>query len=461
MGVMKKVLSIVLLFTLVFTTACSDTAQDDASTGQTGESNEAVESTDAADADDSTDEADEASEEPVKITFYTYNYTNEQKDGVDKMIADFNGIYPNIEIEVVFVQSTEIHTKIQADLAAGITPDIVQVVFDALDFAVNNYGIQDLNNLVDKAELEEHLAGFEPAALEVPKVDDKLVGLPYVFSTPVLFYNVALFEEAGLDPDAPPTTWEEVEEYALQIKEKTEKDGFANGAYIGNDWLLQSIIKSNGGSIMSEDKSTIEFGGAEGVEAMTAMSGLTKSGAQMASADPTQGIEAFTKGELGMLLYTSALQASMLDAANASGWEMRTAKMPAFGDKPTVPVNSGSGLFICSTDKAKQDAAWKFIKYVTSDEGYTVITSMMGYPPLRPAIMDDERYLKTWAMENPLAGPNLEQLSYVTPWESFPGNNWYQIETLFLEAATKCVYSDVDIEKTMKDAQEQAQSLMP
>jgi multiple sugar transport system substrate-binding protein len=398
---------------------------------------------------------------PVNITFYTYNYMNQQKDGVDKLIADFSAENPDVNVEIVFLQSNELNTKIQADLAAGVTPDVIQVTFDALDYAVNNFGIRDLNDIAPKDELERHLAGFSPAALNVAKVDGHLYGLPYTFSTPMLFYNTAIFAEAGLDPDDPPKTWEEVEAAALQIKEKTGKEGFVFGGTSVNDWLLQGVIRSNGGGVLSEDRENIIFGEPAAVEAVQMLQDMRKSGAHADMNDYQAYSEAFPAGNLGMMLATAAIQASILKAAEAGGWEVRTAKMPSFGGKPAVPVNSGSGLFICSDDKQKQAAAWRFIEYVTSDDGYTTITTMMGYPPLRPGAIKDERFLKNWAEENPLVLPNLEQIEYVTPWQAYPGDNWLQIETILMDALNTCLFTDADVEATMKAAQTQAQSLMP
>jgi multiple sugar transport system substrate-binding protein len=396
--------------------------------------------------------------EPVSITFYTYNYANMQKDGVDMIITEFKELHPNIDVEVVISDGT---TKIQADLAAGITPDVAQIIFDALDYSINNYGIQDLNSIAPAAELEEHLAGFSQAALNVARYDGRLYGLPYTFSTPVLFYNATLFEEAGLDPDSPPATWDEVERYALQIAENTGKEGFTfGGTSIADDWMIQSLIQSNGGNVMSADRKTITFGEQPAAEAIQMLQDMRKSGAHTAM-DDNQAMEAFLAGNCGMMLFTAAMQAYTITSANAGGWTVRAAKMPAFAGKRTVPVNSGSGLFILTTDPAKQRAAWEFIKFATGERGYTIITSMMGYPPLRPAIVDDERYLKAWAEENPLAGPNLEQIEVVTPWQSYPGSNWDQISTLLVETVNRCLFTDVDVAQTMRAAQEQAQSLMP
>jgi multiple sugar transport system substrate-binding protein len=397
---------------------------------------------------------------PVNITFYTYNYMNQQKAGVDQLLREFHEANPDITVEMVFAPSTELNSKIQADIAAGVVPDVIQIVFDALDYSVRNFGIQDLNNIAPAEDLRDHLAGFSPAALGVAKLDGRLYGLPYTFSTPMLFYNTAIFREAGLDPDKPPRTWEELRNAARQIAERTGKNSFVLGGTTANDWLLQALILSNGGSVLSPDRKTITFGEAPALEVMEMLQSMRREGAH-ASMNDVQGWEAFFAGNLGMILTTAAMQSSMLGASKAAGWELRTARMPSFGDKPAVPVNSGSGLFVCSRDPKKQAAAWRFIKFVTSDRGYTIITTMMGYPPLRPNVTADERYLKTWAEENPLVQPNLEQIEIVTPWQSYPGSNWQQIERILMDAMNKCLFTDANVRETLQAAQKQAQSLMP
>lgn len=397
---------------------------------------------------------------PVHLSFYTYNYMSQQKDGVDQLIKEFETANPNTTVNVVYIPSTQLNSKIGADIAAGVTPDLIQVVFDALQYDVKNFGVQDLSKIVDAKDLSAHLAGFIPAALNVAKVDGKLYGLPYTFSTPVLFYNTQVFKKAGLDPAVPPTTWDQVSADALQIKQKTGTDGFVFGDTTANDWLVQGLFKSNGGDVMSADGKTITFGEKPAVDAVSTLVAMRRNGSSPNMTD-MQAFEAFPQGKLGMLLTTSAMQASMLKGAKAGGWEMEAAKMPSFAGKSAVPVNSGSGLFICSKDPAKQQAAWKFLKFLTSDEGYTVITTKMGYPPLRTSTVTSDKYLKKWVTANPLVKSNLAQLQYVSPWRSYPGDNWQQIEKILMDAFDSCLFSNVDVTQTMQAAQKQAQALMP
>jgi multiple sugar transport system substrate-binding protein len=176
-----------------------------------------------------------------------------------------------------------------------------------------------------------------------------------------------------------------------------------------------------------------------------------------------EAIEAWLGGQLGMYLQSSALYNASNGAAQAGGWDLRAAAMPSFDDIPTVPVNSGSALFVFSQDPVKQRAAWEFIKYVTSAEGYTTIVQDMGYVPLRPAIVDDPQYLQAFAQENPYLAINLDQLTRLHPWVSMPGPNYRQIVTIMMDAMFQAISTegDADVAAVMQEAQTRAQELMP
>lgn len=401
-----------------------------------------------------------AANEQITLKFYSYNLAiASQVPGTEKLISEFETAHPNIKIDAIPISSTDINAKVQADIVAGSAPDIAQLTFDGLDFAVNNFNAKPLEDIVAADELKSNFEGFSPNGLKLGQLNGKTFGLPFTFSTPVLFYNAKLFEEAGLDPAAPPTTWAQVKEYGLNIAEKTGKTGAHVGGATGGDWIIQALIGSNGGQALSDDRKTIKFGEPEAVEMVQMWQDLIKSGAN-GKLNDGEAIEAFSQGKIGMLLFTSALQSSFVAASQAGGWELKTAKMPAFGDKPTTPVNSGSALFILSDDKAKQQAAWEFLKFATSERGYTIITSEIGYLPLRPAIIDDPNYLKDWVEANPLVKPNLEQLDSLKPWVSYPGANWKQIETILNDSVSKAIAGDGDVAAIMQDAQKRAQALI-
>jgi len=400
-------------------------------------------------------------DEPVTITFYNYNLASASigADATRELIAAFEAENPNITVETIGVPSNEIITRLQADMAAGQQPDVAQLVFRDLLYIASDLGGNALEDMAGEEAYAALVDGMIPRGVDLGRVDGKTYGLAYTFSTPILYYNADLFRAAGLDPDQPPRTWDEVRAAAEAIVEKTDAEGFFPGAYGPADgtFVYQAILMSNGGKV--RDGNTLTFANPEGIEAVQMLRDMVESGGH-ARLDPASPSDAMLAGQLGMFLYTSALQ-STLSAAAEGKWELRVAPMPAFGDKPTAPTNSGSALFTFSKDPVKQRASYELMKFLTSKYGYTIITSKIGYLPLRLDIVDDPEFLGPWTEQNPLIRPNLEQLSRLTPNVAFPGPNYRQAESMMKEAVTEAVFGEGDVAEVLTAAQQNAQGLMP
>ncbi len=400
---------------------------------------------------------------PVTITFYNYNLasTGNGKAATEKLIAEFMAANPNVTVEGVPYGAADGNSRLQAALAAGMSVDLVQLGFNSLDYARNNYGAKALEDLIPANEIASHMNGMSPNGLKLGVLDDKTYGLAYTFSTPVLFYNADIFTAAGLDPDAPPQTWDEIKQASLAIKEATGLPGFTAGIFgpSAADWLFQGVVRSNNGSVISPDRTTLTFAEPAAVEAVAMLKDLYESGAYE-NYDITGAMENMAAGKLGMYLQTSAIQGALVAGAT-DNFDLRAAPMPRFGEKPTRPNNSGSALVILSSDPVKQRAAWELMKFLTSKHGYTVITSEIGYLPLRTDIVNDPEYLGEWIKDHPLIEPNLEQLSRLEPWDAMPGPNYAQIVKTMMDAAEMTVFGGTEVEATLADAQANAQALMP
>ncbi len=400
----------------------------------------------------------------VNITFANYNLATAGlgKEATEELISGFMAAHPNIKVEGRAISSNDIAAKIQAEVVAGNAPDVVQGVFADLDFIVRDLRAVAVQDIVPADEIAAWQGGeypMSPNGLKLGELDGKIYGVPYTFSTPTLFYNADLFTAAGLDPNKPPTTWAEVKEQALQLKQRTGKEGVAIECLGQFDWCWQGLVRSNGGRVLSEDRRTATFASAESIGAATMWQDLVQSGAHPKLSISDTG-PAFQAGNLGMILTTSARQASFLSSAKGK-FTLRAGKMPAFAGKPVVPTNSGSGLFILSQDPLKQRASWELMKYITSEQGYTIITSKIGYLPLRTGIVNDDRYLKAYVAANPLVQPNIEQLQVLQPWVAWPGSNYRQATDVMMKALEEVVYNNAPAEPTLKAAQERAQGLLP
>ncbi|CDN48493.1 ABC transporter substrate-binding protein [Neorhizobium galegae] len=400
-------------------------------------------------------------DKPVTISFYNYNLASAGigSEATKELIAGFEKKFPNVKVETVAVPSNEIINRVQADIVAGKQPDVAQLTFRDLIFIASDLGGNALEDMVSPAELKEHLSGMIPKGLELGKVDGKTYGLAYTFSTPVLYYNGDLFKQAGLDPNNPPKTWADVNIAGKAIKEKTGKNGFFPGAYGPSDgtFVYQAIVMSNGGKVRDGNKLT--FADRNAAEAVKMLRDMVDSGAH-AKIDPASGSDTFAAGNLGMFVYTTATLGAYKKAAQGK-FDLRIAPMPSFDEKPTAPTNSGSALFVFSKDPAKQRAAYELLKYLTSKEAYTIITSKIGYLPLRLDIVDDPNYLGPWVKENPMFRANLEQLNRLTANVAFPGPNYRQVEKMMMDSVREAVFGKGDPIATLKAAQDQGQDLMP
>ena len=412
-------------------------------------------------------------DQKVSIVFESYNFgqAGPWTDTFNELIGRFEAEHPNISVTPQKPQgnspnpATDTISSLQSQLATGAPPDVAQLGFSDLDFTVHGLGAKPLDDLVGRDEVQENFTGgrfpYAPTARTLADWDGKTYGVPFVLSTPVLYYNATLFGQAGLDPARPPKTWDEVQQAALAVKRATGKDG----AYIdcltksAKDWCFQSLVRSNGGRVISEDRTALTFAEDPAVEVVRMAQGMVTSGATP-KLTQQQGYEAFARGDLGMILETSAIQGTFLKGATGK-WDLRAATMPSFAGKPVVPTNSGAALFVLSGDPAKQRAGWELIKFLTSDKAYVTISSKIGYLPLRTGLVDDPAALKPWADQNPLIRPNLEQLARMEPWVSMPGTDYLQIRDGMMSAVEKAVYQGADPAATLRAAQSQAAELVP
>ena len=158
----------------------------------------------------------------VELDFWHYwDGTNGEK--LEELVDQFNEENPDIQIKPVFIPGSSIVSKIQTAALSGRTPALA--ISDIIKISL----IEEAGQLVDLnpyiMEDNYNIEDFYKELLIYGTKGDELVSLPVSSSNLGLFWNKELFEEAGLDPQTPPKTWEEVVEFGKIIKEKTGKNG--------------------------------------------------------------------------------------------------------------------------------------------------------------------------------------------------------------------------------------------
>jgi multiple sugar transport system substrate-binding protein len=406
--------------------------------------------------------AAQAAGKTITLSFLSYNYGTPDLggQGTQELISAFEAANPSIKIKPQGVATAEALTEAQTETAAGDPPDVAQIGWSKLAAAYTSLPVTPVQDIPAAAQWKSDTAGISQPLLRAVEHDGKVAAMPYTISTPTLFYNATLFKQAGLNPADPPATIAEAQRDGLAIARRTGAAGvyYDIAGTAKSDFLTQSVIDANGGrEISPAGQPDVDTPAA--VSALTAMQNLTKSGAQP-DVGENDAIAAFSAGKLGMLVTSTALLASAESAAQGK-FILDTAAMPGFAGKTVHTTFSGAGLVVLAKDPAVQQAAWKFISFLTSAQGFTVITSKIGYLPLRPGLVTDPRYLGSYYQKDPRIGPALKQLGQVTPYMFFNGSQAAQaVATLQDDAVQPIVFGGANPAATLARVSQQIQGLL-
>ena len=394
------------------------------------------------------------------ITFSSYSYGTQGAagDGMQVLLDAFAEAHPDITVVPEAVPVADALTKTKAAVAAGSPPDVQQLGYSKMAEAFATLPVQSIEEIAGD-EWDAHVDGIAPGLVSTGEADGTVKALPFTVSIPTLFYNADIFREAGLDPEEPPATIDEVEDAADAIVAAGH-----NGVYFGlldqgkSDYLTQSVIDSAGGMTVDDDGEVV-LDSAKAVAGIQRIQDLTTGGLQ-----PAVGIDdavaAFSTGDLGMFVATTALMSNLQTGA-ADTFELRTGGFPSFDAKPARPTHSGAGLVVLAADEAKQEAAWEFVKFMTSEQGYTMITEEMGYLPLRANLATDDEFLAGYFAENTLLLPPLGQLGDVTPYRSFAGAKSNQATVMLQDdAISPIILRGADARQTMSEVADQIRELV-
>lgn len=399
----------------------------------------------------------------VKIEYWHCNSEEQGGKTVDELVQKFNESNDHIEVTAKYNPDMYkgLMQNLQAEAATGNYPAVVQIGWAFLDYFSNNFSYTSPQDAIDKFDSEDSTFlsdNFLPNVLNLA-VNSKgdQVGIPYSLSNPVLYINKDLLKEAGISEDGP-TTWEEVEQFAKAVKEKTGKYGF----YMqepADFWAQQALIESNGASMLTKDadgKAQASFASDEGAEAMQLVADMVKDGSAL-HVGWDEGCQSFIDGNCAMLYTTIARRASVQAGAK---FDVATVKSPVWEGKDRKVPAGGCFLAITAQGDDQIQAAWEFEKYLYSVESMAAWTIGTGYVPPRKDVADAENGLKDFLAENQMMNAAIEQMDGVVPWTAFPGDAGLQAEQLLLDMRDQILGGQASAKDAMTSTQDQINELL-
>lgn len=210
-------------------------------------------------------------DEQVTIEFWTMQLQPTFTDYINGIIEDFEAENPNIKVDWLDVPAADLSKKILTAVSTDTAPDVVNL---NPTFASQLAELDALVNM-EEAVSEEDKALYVKGAWEANQIDGKTFAIPWYLSTSVTLNNKLIFEEAGLDPEKPATTYEEAAEYAKIIKEETGKYGYFPSMDLS--LVLQHMVMM-GAELTNEDGTQAAFNTAEGLYAFEYFTKLYQDG---------------------------------------------------------------------------------------------------------------------------------------------------------------------------------------
>ena len=381
---------------------------------------------------------------------------------VKELVKDFNAKHPNIEVTEKYNPDMYkgLTQNLQAAIASGKNPDVVQMGYSFLNYANDNLKYTDITDLAkqDSKEKDYLKNNFLPNVLNLAQTESgKQIGLPYSVSVPVLYYNPDIFKAAGLDPENPPKTWDEVQKAAKQIKEKTGNVGFFMQEFADN-WAQQAMIESNGGEMLKKANGKVQaaFDSPEAAQAFQLMADMVKDGSGL-HATNEEGFQAYISGKVGMVCTTIGKRANFEKSAK---FAVKAAPFPVFGSKARKVPAGGNFIMCFSKDKDKQQAAWEFIKYLESAEALGKWSTGTGYLPPRKDIEKQAGPFKDLVAKNKNVQAAISTMPNLTKWCSFPGANGLQAEQLLIDVRDIILSGKEPAQKALTETAEKVNKLL-
>ena len=336
---------------------------------------------------------------------------------IDEMIADFQKDNPGITVQAVYAGNyDDTRTKALAALNAGEPVQLSVLfsidVFDLMDQDV----IVPFDDLVATDDERQWLQSFYPALMENSTVDGKVYGIPFQRSTIVMYYNKDAFRDAGLDPEIPPATWDEMVEAAKKL---TKRDASGNvtqwGLHVPSSgypyWMFQAFAMQNNQVLMSGDGTEVFFDHPAVLESLEFWRDLSHTHDVMPKGVIDWGTlrQKFLEGSTAMMWHTTG---NLTPVRNEARFDFGVAMLPA-KQRRGSPTGGGNFYVFKQASAEERKAALEFIRWMTSPEraaDWSIATGYVGVRPdayLTPALSE---YVEGFAA----AAVARDQLEYAT-----------------------------------------------
>ncbi len=394
------------------------------------------------------------------VVEFSYPYSGLFDVTYEKILPKFYEQHPDIEIKIraPYENYEDGTNAILRDAVAGTLPDVTMQGLNRQSILVEKGIAKSLEPFI-AAESDFSRQGYHGSMLSLSTFDGKVHGLPFSVSLPVGYYNMDVMAKAGVQSvEQLPKSWDEVIASCEKLIAAGVKQPLFWGWNITGNWFLQALMWSQGQPLMEDGAFMIDT--PEGLKALETIQAIFER-CNMPNLNPGDASAFFNSGQSAMMFWSTSSVSAV--ERNKADFNFRTNEYPGFetsGPK-ALPAGGNAALLVStSEDPAVLDAAWKWLKFITSGEGAADVARTTGYMPPNQAA--NEIILKDFYTENPNKATAVRQLPLLSDWQAYPGQNGLAITQVIYDAIEGILVDDHnDMTELQEILKEDVDDLLP
>ncbi|HEY4250445.1 MAG TPA: ABC transporter substrate-binding protein [Roseomonas sp.] len=330
---------------------------------------------------------------------------------IDGYCADFQRENPGIRVRPVYTGTYQDSvTKALTAARGGDAPDVAVLLSTDMFTLIDEDVVIPWDGLpgIDAA----YLGGFYPGFMANSQTGGKTWGIPFQRSTIVAYYNKDAFREAGLNPEAGPTTWAQQLEMAQKLTRRSGDSVTQWGIQIPSSgfpyWLFQALTTQNDVLLMNQAGDRTYYDDAKVAEALQYWADLS-----MTHRVHPQGVvewgttpRDFFERKVAIIWTTTGNLTSIRAGAQ---FPFGVAMLPA-NRRPGSPTGGGNIYLFKAASPAKREAAVKFARFLTTPERAAQWGMDTGYVAVSPEAWDTPA-MKAYVAGFPAAAVARDQLA--------------------------------------------------
>ena len=352
----------------------------------------------------------ESGSRKVTVRMWVFPLLQELRDHelYAKLKEGFRKEHPEIDVQIETLPWTGRQQKMITAVAGNRAPDAVYLNMDLIARFEKLGLLLPLDPLVPETELAE----YDPLVREGVAIRGQMYILPILRTVATGIYNKELFEKAGLDPEKPPATWDELDKVAEKLTKDTDGDGqidqWGLGYVMGSDSLNATfwpLLWQAGGNVLTPDGKHATFAGPEGLEALTFLTKQFKAG-RIPHSYLNLGSNEFASGRLGYWFGASSAELRQLrqDAPH-----LKIGTGLALTNKKRVGYSTIAGYGVFKSSKHPQETVL-WLRYMTRLDNMKYLCRETSYFPAKrttETLYPDDPIFATMEKEAPYCRPDI------------------------------------------------------